>query len=142
MGAYFLKRASTMRPKWTKVGNTTKDLFDIIDLLKKGVSIVDIVQSDNSVTVSDIQQLLLRMTEYLKKHLILDSYLETVNKISPAEITELKLEWSKNETNELIKLYASGAKIENIAILMRKNKIEVQEKIKSLNFTDERKNYG
>ncbi len=122
-----------MRPKWTKVGNTTKDLFDIINLLKKGVSIVDIVQSDNSVTVSEIQQLLLRMTEYLKKHLILDSYLETVNKISPDEMTELKLEWNTKETDELVKLYTCGAKIENIAVLMRKSETEVQNKLQSLN---------
>ncbi len=122
-----------MRPKWTKVGTKTKDLFDIIDLLKKGASITDIAKSDSSLTVSEIRQLLLRMTEYLKNHLILDSYLEAVNRISPAEMTELKLEWSENETNELIKLYTYGATTEDIALLIRKTKSEVQKKLLSLN---------
>ena len=122
-----------MEPKWIRIGNNTKDLFYLIDLLKKGASIVDIVQSDNSVTVSEIQQLLLRMTEYLKKHLILDCYLETVNKIPHADMTEIKFEWSSEEISEITKLYLSGAKIENIALLMRKSETEVQNKLQSLN---------
>lgn len=122
-----------MRPKWIKIGDPAKDLFDIIDLLKQGESIYDIAKSDNSISVTDIRDLLIRTSKYLKNHLILDSYLKTVNKLSSVKVRKVKLEWTAEEIHELVNLHLFGAKTENIALLMRKDKSEVCGKLKSLN---------
>ncbi len=127
-----------MKPKWIKVGDSERDLFDILKLLIQGEYIEKIANSDSLISVSEIRKLLLRTTEYLKNHLILDSYLETVNKLVPFDMTKIQPEWTENEIKELQNLYNSGAELENIATLMRKEKTEVREKLQSLKLENER----
>ena len=127
-----------MRPKWTKAGSTQKDLFEIIDAFIYGESIHDIVTSDNHITENDIRELLLRTSMYLKSHLILDSYNETVNQIKLQDAHEIKLEWTANETKELVNLHISGASIITIADLMRKDNKMIEDKLRALNLLHER----
>ena len=121
------------RPNWIKVAGTERDLFEMLDLLKQGRSIYDIVIDDNFVTVTDIRDLLMRTSLYLENHLVWDSYLNNLNQILPIPNSTFKLEWSANEIHELVNLHLSGAEIKNIAQLIRKDMVSVQEKLYSLN---------
>ncbi len=121
------------RPSWIKVGSTEIDLFEILDALKHGKSIDDIAKDDIFITVSEIRELLMRASLYLHNHLILDSYLETIQRIKPIQKNSVRFEWSANEIHELVNLHLSGATVENIAQLMRKDIIRVQEKLEYLN---------
>lgn len=141
MGAFFLKREEKsvkMKPKWIKVGNTQKDLFDILNSIKHGNSLDEIAANDRSLSIEEIHKLLNRTTEYLHSHLILDSYLETANKLTPDELKEIKLEWTANEIKELVNLQISGATVASIALLIRKTETEVYNKLRSLNLLNGR----
>ncbi len=119
-----------MKPKWTKVGNTERDLFDVLDMVTQGKTIGEIAKKDRRVSVDEIQQLLSRTKSYLKSHLILDCYLETANRLPEVK---LKIGWGANEVRELVELHINGASIKSISILMRKNKTAITKKLESLN---------
>ena len=139
-GLIFLKgkKREPMKAKWIKIGDTKKDLFDVLNYFKQGLSIEEIPIIDRSISVVEICNLFDRTKEYLKSHLILDSYLETVNKLSQIELTAFELEWSSNEIRELVNLHISGASPTNIALLMRKSESEIRNKLQSLSLIHER----
>lgn len=122
-----------MKPKWIKVGASDKDVFDIIEEIGNGKSIHEIVKADNSLSNDDIRTVLLRTKKYIQKHLILDNYLETTQKISQEILKSTQIDWSKQEITELGKLVRSGAEVEIIAQIMRKSKTEINQKLDSLN---------
>ncbi len=131
-----------IRPNWIKVGRTEIDLFEVLDLLMRGRTIDDIAKDDNFITASEIRELLMRASLYLKNHLILDSYLETIQRIEPVQNNSLRLEWSANEIHELVNLHLSGASVENIAQLIRKDIVTVKEKLENLNLLNIGTNHG
>ena len=133
---------TSVQQKWIKIAGSEIDLFQVLDLFKQGFSIIDIAKKEISVTEDEIIHLLSRTSTFLKNHLILDSYMETVHMFSKVSITELKLEWSASEIRELVKLHNCEAKIENIALLMRKNESEIQEKLCALKLITERSHNG
>ena len=99
-----------MKPQWIKVGDSEKEL-----------------------PIEEIQRLLIRTKKYLRDHLILDSYLEMANKLVSISQETSQQDWSSREIHELAELTLNGAKLKNIAFIMRKEIRNIKEKIESLN---------
>ena len=112
-----------MKPKWIKVGDSEKDIFDILGQFEHGKTVVEIADCQK-LPLEEIQRLLLRTKKYLRDHLILDSYLETTNKLVSISTETSQQEWTSREIQELTELTSNGAKLKNIVAIMRKEKID------------------